>query len=169
MQLFHSNCLLLQLSRFVMGLQVCQFKGFNVILSEGIMPLRNRGTAPFSTKPSARQTAHILTVRTKRTSSSQSPGLDSPFVQPHNTYHPRSLQASGMSGFTMTVLEDSTERLRPPKSETRAPLIAITGCLEPSNLSACITTKIPNTNKSHWQEEHTEHFYRKQGKRSIAE
>lgn len=42
-----------------------------------------------------------------------------------------------MSGFTMIVLEDSTERLRPPKSETLAPLMANTGCLEPSNLSAC--------------------------------
>ena len=58
-----------------------------------------------------------------------------------------------MSGFTMTVLEDSMERLRPPKSETLAPLIAITGCLEPSNLSACRAT---NTNKCHWQEEQKE-------------
>ena len=33
-----------------MGLQVCQFKGFRAILSEGIMPPRNTGTASFSNR-----------------------------------------------------------------------------------------------------------------------
>lgn len=48
-QLFHSACLL-GISGFVMGLQVCQFKGFKAILSEGIMLPRNIGTDPFSNK-----------------------------------------------------------------------------------------------------------------------
>lgn len=66
-----------------------------------------------------------------------------------------------MSGFIMTVLDDRTERLRPPKSETRAPLIAITGCLEPSNLSACKANA-----EHHWQEEGTGYLY---GEQSVVE
>lgn len=53
-------------------------------------------------------------------------------------YHPRSLNASGISGLIMTVLDDKTDKDRPPKSDSRAPLIATTGCREPSNLSACL-------------------------------
>lgn len=48
-----------------------------------------------------------------------------------------SLKASGMSGFTMIVELNKAERDLPPKSDKRAPLMATTGCLEPSNFSAC--------------------------------
>lgn len=58
-----------------------------------------------------------------------------------HSYHPRSLKASGLSGLMTTVLEDRTDRLLPPKSETLAPLMATTGCLEPSNCSACMCEK----------------------------
>lgn len=61
-----------------------------------------------------------------------------------HSYHPRSLKASGLSGLMITVLEDRTDRLLPPKSETRAPLMAITGCLEPSNCSAYMCEKTEN-------------------------
>lgn len=57
------------------------------------------------------------------------------------TYQARSLKDSVQSGFTRRVLEETTERLRPPKSETRAPRMATTGCREPSNLSACKARK----------------------------
>lgn len=53
-------------------------------------------------------------------------------------YHPLSLNASGISGLIMTVLDDKTDKDRPPKSDSRAPLIATTGSLEPSNFSACL-------------------------------
>lgn len=52
------------------------------------------------------------------------------------THHALSLKASGMSGLTMTVELNKVDRDLPPKSDKRAPLMATTGCSEPSNFSA---------------------------------
>lgn len=52
------------------------------------------------------------------------------------THQALSLKASGMSGLTMTVELNEAERDLPPKSDKRAPLMATTGCSEPSNFSA---------------------------------
>lgn len=52
------------------------------------------------------------------------------------THQALSLKASGMSGLTMTVELNKAERDLPPKSDKRAPLMATTGCSEPSNFSA---------------------------------
>lgn len=57
------------------------------------------------------------------------------------TYQPLSLYASGMSGLTMRVLLKDADRERPPKSDSFAPLMARTGCPEPSNFSACVETQ----------------------------
>lgn len=47
-----------------------------------------------------------------------------------------SLKACGISGLTMTVELNNAERDLPPKSDNRAPLMATTGCVEPSKFSA---------------------------------
>lgn len=59
-------------------------------------------------------------------------------VRPHVrvTHQALSLKASGMSGLTIIVELNRAERDLPPKSDKRAPLMATTGCPEPSNFSA---------------------------------
>lgn len=52
------------------------------------------------------------------------------------THQALSEKAAGMSGLTMTVELNKAERDMPPKSDKRAPLMATTGCPEPSNFSA---------------------------------
>lgn len=56
----------------------------------------------------------------------------------HNsvTHQALNLNASGMSGLTMVVELNKAESDLPPKSDKRAPLMATTGCPEPSNFSA---------------------------------
>lgn len=52
------------------------------------------------------------------------------------THQALSLKACGISGLTMTVELNNAERDLPPKSDNRAPLMATTGCVEPSKFSA---------------------------------
>lgn len=59
------------------------------------------------------------------------------YVETSVTHQALSLKASGMSGLTITVELNKAERDMPPKSDKRAPLMATTGCPEPSNFSAC--------------------------------